>query len=101
MINKRTVLITGCSQGGLGDALAQAFHASSGVRVIATARNLSKVAHLESLGIETVKLDVLSPQSIEDCVAQVSNMTGGQLDILLNNSGAGKRNKSTPFCPFD
>ena len=87
----RTVLITGCSQGGLGDALAQAFHASSSaVRVIATARNLSKVAHLQSLGIETVQLDVLSLQSIEHCVTEVSKMTGGQLDILLNNSGAGK-----------
>ena len=90
MTNPRTVLITGCSQGGLGDALAQAFHASSDVRVIATARNLSKVAHLESLGIETVELDVLSPQSIENCVTEVSKRTGGQLDILLNNSGAGK-----------
>lgn len=90
MSGKRVVLITGCSIGGLGDALAQAFHAVPDTRVIATARNLSRVAHLEKLGMETLQLDVLSPQSIQECVANVSKMTGGRLDILLNNSGAGK-----------
>jgi 1-acylglycerone phosphate reductase len=84
----KTVLITGCSQGGLGDALAQAFH-KRGLRVIATARNPSKIAHFEALGIETLLLDVLSAESIEACVASVADLTGGSLDILVNNSGAG------------
>jgi 1-acylglycerone phosphate reductase len=84
----KTVLITGCSQGGLGDALAQAFH-KRGLRVIATARNPAKIAHFKALGIETLPLDVLSAQSISDCVSAVSDMTGGSLDILVNNSGAG------------
>ena len=86
--SERTVLITGCSQGGLGDALAQAFH-KRGLRVIATARNPSKIVHFKALGIETLVLDVLSPDSIKQCVSSVADMTGGSLDILLNNSGAG------------
>lgn len=86
--SNKTVLITGCSQGGLGDALAQAFH-QRGLRVIATARNPVKIAHFKALGIETLPLDVLSTESIEACVTSVTDMTGGSLDILVNNSGAG------------
>lgn len=88
MASKRSVLITGCSKGGLGDVLAQAFH-TSGLRVIATARNPSKTAHLKALGIETLTLDVTSQESIQSCVKEVSELTGGSLDILLNNSGGG------------
>jgi 1-acylglycerone phosphate reductase len=84
MASKRSVLITGCSKGGLGDTLARAFNAH-GLRVIATARNPSKVEHLKALGIETLILDVTSQESIQE----VSTLTGGSLDILLNNSGGG------------
>ena len=88
MASKRSVLITGCSKGGLGDALARAFHAH-GLRVIATARNLSKIEHLKTLGIETLTLDVTSQESIKTCIQEVTNLTVGSLDILLNNSGVG------------
>ena len=88
MASKRSVLITGCSKGGLGDVLARTFHAH-GLRVIATARNPSKMVHLKSLGIETIILDVTSQESIQSCVQEVSQLTGGSLDILLNNSGGG------------
>ena len=79
---KRTVLITGCSDGGLGAALAVAFH-GAGLHVYATTRNPSKMSHLASLGIETLTLDVLSDSSIKDCVSKIS-----RLDILVNNAGA-------------
>ena len=49
----------------------------------ATARNPSKMKRLQSLGIETLTLDVLSDSSIASCVSQISS-----LDILLNNAGA-------------
>ena len=88
MASERSVLITGCSEGGLGDVLAQAFHAR-GLRVIATARNPSKIEHLKALGIDTLTLDVTSQESIQSCVKDVSRLTGGTLDILLNNSGGG------------
>ena len=79
---KRTVLITGCSDGGLGAALAIAFH-EAGLHVYATARDPSKMAHIASLGIETLTLDVQSDSSIAACVQNLS-----ALDILVNNAGA-------------
>ena len=83
----KTILITGCSSGGLGDALAREFH-RLGHKVIATARNRSKLAHFDTLGISTLELDVLSASSITECVSTVSAQNGGSLDVLINNSGA-------------
>lgn len=80
--SKRSVLITGCSDGGLGAALAIAFH-EAGLKVYATARDVSKMAHIALLGIETLPLDVLSETSIAACVGKLSS-----LDILVNNAGA-------------
>jgi short-subunit dehydrogenase len=79
---KRSVLITGCSDGGLGAALAVAFQ-EAGLHVYATARNPTKMKQLEGLGIETLTLDVLSDTSIAACVSKLSS-----LDILVNNAGA-------------
>ena len=79
---KKTVLITGCSEGGMGAALAVAFQ-EAGLRVYATARDPSKMASLERAGIETLTLDVMSAESIAACVAKVLS-----LDILVNNAGA-------------
>ncbi|KAJ5871093.1 uncharacterized protein N7529_003446 [Penicillium soppii] len=84
----RTVLITGCSEGGMGAALAKEFQ-QQGDRVFATARNVSKMASLKAMGIETLILDVTSEDSIQACISQVSSVTGGSLDILVNNAGKG------------
>jgi 1-acylglycerone phosphate reductase len=84
----KTVLITGCSEGGIGDALAQVFH-RKGLRVFATARNLSKIEHLKKMGLETLPLDVTDAASIKAVVESIKSITGGTLDILVNNSGAG------------
>ena len=81
-ISKRSVLITGCSDGGLGAALAMAFH-EAGLKVYATARNPSKMSNLASLGIEVLTLNVESESSIAACVGKLSS-----LDILVNNAGA-------------
>ncbi|KAI1779306.1 hypothetical protein F4818DRAFT_404113 [Hypoxylon cercidicola] len=78
---KRSVLITGCSDGGMGSALAIAFH-NAGLKVYATARNPAKTAKLTSLGIETLALDVQSESSIAECAKKVPS-----LDILVNNAG--------------
>jgi short-subunit dehydrogenase len=82
--SKRTVLITGCSEGGMGAALAIAFH-EAGLHVYATARDLSKMTQLASLGIETLVLDIQSDSSIASCVSKLSSRN---LDILVNNAGA-------------
>jgi 1-acylglycerone phosphate reductase len=85
----KTVLITGCSEGGIGDALAKEFH-RKGLRVFATARNLSKVEHLKELGLEILPLDVIDDASIKQAVESVKSLTGGTLDYLVNNSGSGR-----------
>jgi len=85
---KRTVLITGCSDGGLGSALAIAFH-EAGWRVFASARNTSKIKHAQEAGIETLQLDTVSDESITSAVSRIRELTGGSLDVLLNNAGVG------------
>jgi 1-acylglycerone phosphate reductase len=89
MGGQKTVLITGCSAGGIGDALAKAFH-KKGLRVFATARNLAKVEELKSLGLDVIRLDVVDDESIKQAVEKVKEATGGTLDFLVNNSGGGK-----------
>lgn len=89
---ERTVLITGCSDGGLGAALAIALH-KAGLHVYATARSPAEMATLTALGIETLSLDVQSTESINACVTEIGSRKGG-LDILVNNAGA---NYSMPF----
>jgi NAD(P)-dependent dehydrogenase (short-subunit alcohol dehydrogenase family) len=84
----RSVLITGCSDGGLGAALALAFH-DHGDRVFATTRDPSKMKSLAERGIETLAMDVLDVESIQKCADEVSKRTGGALDVLLNNAGSG------------
>lgn len=87
-MDSRTVLITGCSEGGIGDALAKEFH-KKGLRVFATARNLAKVEHLKKLGLDILPLDVVDGVSIKHAVESVQALTGGKLDFLVNNSGYG------------
>ncbi|KAJ0420229.1 hypothetical protein BJY00DRAFT_284509 [Aspergillus carlsbadensis] len=85
----RTVLITGCSEGGIGSALAQEFH-NHGFHVFATARSASKMAHLGDLSnITLLALDVESQSSIDDALKTVVASTGGagRLDYLVNNAG--------------
>ena len=84
-----TALITGCSKGGIGDALAQEFY-HKGVRVFATARDLSKIQHLKSIGLEILQLDVTSEESIQDVVKYIQKETGGKLNYLVNNAGIGR-----------
>lgn len=80
-MSKQNVLITSCSDGGLGAALALAFH-NANFHVYATAQSNEKMVGLSNLGIETIELDVTSQTSIAEAAAKVSS-----LDILINNSG--------------
>lgn len=84
----RTVLITGCSKDGIGDALVREYR-RRGCRVIATARHVDKMANFKGMGIETLSLDVEDSESVRQAAAAVRDITGGQLDILVNNAGSG------------
>ncbi|RDW58828.1 LijC [Coleophoma cylindrospora] len=84
---RKKVLVTGCSAGGLGSALAKAFR-DQGFHVLAAVRDPNKAGSLaEEQGIEIITLDVTSAASIATCLEQVRSMTGEQLDILVNNAG--------------
>ena len=86
-MSRKTVLITGCSAGGIGAALVKQFQ-KRGLTVFATARTLTKMTELESLpNTILIPLDVTSPSDIAAAVQRVESETGGTLDYLVNNSG--------------
>lgn len=87
---RKTCLVTGCSGGGVGAAIAEAFR-DGGYHVFATARSPSKIP--ESLSsapnVTVLALDVGSSESIAAVVLAVTEQTGGKLDVLVNNAGLG------------
>lgn len=89
-LTRKSVLITGCTAGGIGGALAEAFLAK-GYHVFATLRFPSKISQTLSgaKNVTVLALDVLSQASITAAVESVKGETGGKLDVLVNNSGAG------------
>lgn len=83
----KSVLITGCSNGGIGSALAKAFQTHD-LQVFATARDVSKMADLVKLSnVTLLALDVTDSSQISAAVDTVKSHTGGTLDYLVNNSG--------------
>ncbi|KAI1263147.1 putative short-chain dehydrogenase/reductase [Xylariaceae sp. FL1019] len=85
---KKSVLITGCSDGGIGSTLAKQF-AERGYRVFATIRNVLRASSLKDIdGIEILELEVTSAESVATCAAEVHRLTNGSLDVLVNNAGA-------------
>jgi len=99
MSTGKSVFITGCSDGGLGSALALVFQAR-GFHVFASARSTSKLADLASLSnVTLVTLDVLDQNQIAAAVDSVKAATvDGKLDILINNTG---RNHFSPALDVD
>lgn len=98
MSRQSTVLITGCSDGGIGSALALAFQ-SRGFYVFATLRDPEKASELAKLSnVMIIKLDVTDAGQIAAAVQIVQGETGGSLDYLINNAG---RNHFMPLLDED
>ncbi|KAJ4360009.1 uncharacterized protein N0V89_000568 [Didymosphaeria variabile] len=87
--DSRTVVITGCSDNSLGSALALALHNHGGWQVFATARDKAHMKALSFAGIVILTLDVISPDSISALVNDISNLTNGTLNLLINSVGGG------------
>ncbi|KXJ95771.1 hypothetical protein Micbo1qcDRAFT_100210, partial [Microdochium bolleyi] len=85
---RKNVLITGCTDGTAGAAMARRFH-ERGCRVFATARKLKNMEALAAMDIETLELDVTDEKQIRSAVEIVhdDDASGGRLDILVNNAG--------------
>jgi NAD(P)-dependent dehydrogenase (short-subunit alcohol dehydrogenase family) len=85
----KSILITGCSAGGIGATTALVL-AKRGHHIFATARTTSKIPEaLSSLdNVTVIPLDVASTSSVAGAVAAVT-ASGRGLDILINNAGAG------------
>jgi NADP-dependent 3-hydroxy acid dehydrogenase YdfG len=79
-------LVTGCSS-GFGRMLVPAI-TSRGDRVIATARKLSDIQHLQHHErVKVLQLDVTAPEDVlEQRVDEAISMFG-TIDILVNNAG--------------
>lgn len=98
MVSKQTVLITGCSDGGIGSALALALQ-QRGLHVFATARDPSKMSDLKGVpDVTMLTLDVAKTDDIKAAFEIVAKQTGGTLDYLVNNAG---RNHFMPILDED
>jgi len=83
----KSVLITGCSAGGIGSALVEAFQKEN-MLVLATARDPSKMSHLKEIpNVNLLTLEPTSATSVRAAVDIVATQTGGILDYLVNNAG--------------
>ena len=87
MTHSPVTLITGCSS-GIGRALATEYK-RRGCTVFATARSLPALSDLAAQGIETLRLDVTDPQSIEEATSRILDQIG-RIDLLVNNAGYGQ-----------
>lgn len=59
--------------------------------MFATARDITRIRHLQIMGMDVLSLDVIDPESIRRAVEAVVDETDGSLDLLVNNAGSGKQ----------
>jgi NAD(P)-dependent dehydrogenase (short-subunit alcohol dehydrogenase family) len=78
-------LITGTTS-GFGLAFVKNLLAR-GDKVIATARNTEKIAHLQKAGAAILKLDLADDQAEFNKQAEAAIAMYGKVDVLVNNAG--------------
>ena len=94
-LSGKSVLITGCSS-GFG-RLGAEYYARRGAKVFATMRNLPRpeaeelkaLAVADKLDIHVIEIDVLSEDQINAGVEEALALSGGSIDVLINNAGIG------------
>ncbi|RAK98999.1 SDR family oxidoreductase [Aspergillus ibericus CBS 121593] len=86
MSTPRYALITGCGAGGIGHALAVQFQ-EEGYTVFATLLPHEGRQHLTDRGIYVFDANVTSDKDTEVLREKVEYISGGRLDVLVNNAG--------------
>ncbi|QOG11692.1 SDR family NAD(P)-dependent oxidoreductase [Arcobacter sp. FWKO B] len=89
MEDKKYVLITGCSYGGIGYESAR-FLQNKGYIVIATARKKEDVKKLKEDGFISFRLDVNDQKSIDKAFKKIFLLTHSKLYAVFNNAGYGQ-----------
>ncbi|KAI7864142.1 hypothetical protein BDF14DRAFT_1837789 [Spinellus fusiger] len=79
------VLITGCTEGGIGYDLCKKF-VKEGCNVFAGVRNVKSSGDLHQYGCTIVEIDVTDKSSIKDAVKKIIDHAG-HIDVLVNNAG--------------
>lgn len=85
-MKKQTILITGCSHGGIGYATAKHLK-KLGHTVFASARQPDDVEKLKNEGFDTYLIDVKNEQQINNALDDILIKTNHQLDAVFNNAG--------------
>ena len=80
-------LITGCSS-GFGEEFVRQISAR-GDQVVATARRLDSILHLQQPDIACLELDVASDQITIEKVVSKAIAAFGKLDVVVHNAGYG------------
>ncbi len=83
--DERCALVTGASR-GLGMSIARSL-AAEGWRVVAGARDPSRVDYGGDPRITVVRLDVTDHETVRHAVATAEEIAGGALDALVSNAG--------------
>ena len=88
-MNRKTILITGCSS-GIGFVSARIMR-GRGWRVLATVRTDEDAARVSGeLGVEVLPLDLGDPASIARCAEEALRLSDGKIDALFNNGAYGQ-----------
>ena len=87
--HQKTVVITGCTPGGIGYACAHMVR-DAGYRVIATARKPEALETLRNEGFETVELELADPESVRKAAEAIETLCDGRLYALFNNAAYGQ-----------
>ena len=98
MANKKTVIVTGASQ-GIGAAVVQAF-LDRGYNVVATSRSASKAGFKQSPNLALVDGDIGQAATAEK-VAQTAVAKFGSIDHVVNNAGIFSAKPFTDFTAED
>ncbi len=84
-IQKRTVLVTGCSS-GIGEATAY-YLREHGWTVFPTARKVDDLEKLRSEGFDALELDLGDSDSVQQCISAFLEKVPDGLGAVVNNAG--------------